>query len=55
MIKIDQDACIKCFACVSVCPNGAIEEKDGGVYPTKKCTDCGDCIEACPASAINKG
>lgn len=54
MIKIDYKTCLKCFACVSVCPNGALEEKDGNLVVNEKCTDCGDCIDACPASSIKK-
>lgn len=54
MIKIDEEKCLRCLACISVCPSGALEEKDGVPVVNDKCTDCGKCIEACPADAISK-
>lgn len=44
--------CIRCGACLEVCPQGAISW-DGHVASTdgEKCTLCGACVEACYAEA----
>ena len=45
--------CIGCMACVSACPNGAIEVENGKRgFPVpkinKQCKDCGACLCECP-------
>ncbi|RLG21811.1 hypothetical protein DRN74_00070 [Candidatus Micrarchaeota archaeon] len=41
--------------CLSVCPEKAIEERNGAVVINrKKCNDCGKCIEVCPNHAIGR-
>ncbi len=51
--KIDRDKCLRCGACVSVCPELALELKeDGIVIDSRKCTLCGICGKVCPAKAI---
>ncbi|MGC8497702.1 MAG: 4Fe-4S dicluster domain-containing protein [Thermoplasmata archaeon] len=52
---IDNDKCIKCMKCVSVCPERAIE---GNIREYAKvnenlCKGCGDCIKVCPVNAIS--
>lgn len=56
-MKIDDDECISCGDCVTVCPSDAISE---GMLAydidVKKCTECEDeadtlrCVETCPVS-----
>ncbi len=46
--------CCGCFACYSICNNGAItmiEDGEGFLYPQideKKCVGCGRCLLICP-------
>jgi electron transfer flavoprotein alpha subunit len=44
--------CTGCQACVSACPFGAIEMRDGKAYITEACRVCGQCVDVCPVSAI---
>jgi uncharacterized protein (DUF362 family)/NAD-dependent dihydropyrimidine dehydrogenase PreA subunit len=47
------EKCIKCAACVKICPNNCISmSKKGIVFNYKKCIACFCCQEACPAAAI---
>ncbi|HNV43687.1 MAG: 4Fe-4S binding protein [Spirochaetes bacterium] len=54
MIYIDKE-CLRCNACVVVCPSEAIEEGDP-IYKIidSKCTSCEKCIPICPVKAIKK-
>ncbi|HKK04332.1 MAG TPA: 4Fe-4S binding protein [Gammaproteobacteria bacterium] len=54
-VQVDRDACTLCMACVSVCPESALN--DGGELPQLKfveanCVQCGLCSNACPERAI---
>ncbi|NET02523.1 MAG: 4Fe-4S dicluster domain-containing protein [Sphaerospermopsis sp. SIO1G2] len=41
--------CISCNLCVSVCPNGAIQEIEGRhVIDSERCTNCADSIYTVP-------
>ncbi|MBI5787643.1 MAG: 4Fe-4S binding protein [Candidatus Schekmanbacteria bacterium] len=51
-IKVLCDFCTGCEACLSVCPFGAIEMKDGAANITEKCNLCKACVEICPVGAI---
>lgn len=46
------EACIGCEACLSQCPFGAIEMKQGMASMTDQCTLCGFCVSICPVEAI---
>ncbi|MCD6367709.1 MAG: 4Fe-4S binding protein [Candidatus Aenigmarchaeota archaeon] len=51
--KIDREKCIKCGACVGVCPVMSLELKDEGIVnDLKKCIFCGVCEKVCPVGAI---
>ncbi|MBP2652912.1 MAG: 4Fe-4S ferredoxin iron-sulfur binding protein [Firmicutes bacterium] len=47
--------CVKCGACASVCPVGAISEGDAQYVISEECIDCGSCAETCPVGAISAG
>ena len=52
-IKVNQDNCIGCSACLGACPFGAIVMQDGDkAFITEACTVCGACLESCPVSTI---
>jgi ferredoxin-type protein NapH len=55
-IKIDKDACNKCYKCVEVCPMFALSREniqDGKV--SIFCSKCGKCVDACAKNAIHFG
>ena len=54
MITINQDRCIECMTCVTVCPFTVIQEIDGGpqLAPGKNCIGCMHCSAVCPTEAI---
>lgn len=51
-MKVNSDLCLRCGACVGVCPLDAIEATDSYVAPNERCTDCGICEKICPMGAI---
>ena len=53
-VKVKPDICTGCETCVSTCPFGAIEMREGKAFITDACTLCGACVEACPEKAIEK-
>lgn len=48
--------CIRCRACLSACPEGALsvpDEEEGTVWiDRRRCVACGRCVEACPTGAL---
>jgi heterodisulfide reductase subunit A2 len=52
--SVDQQKCISCMTCVTVCPYSAPYcNKDGkGQIEAAKCMGCGICAAECPACAI---
>jgi pyruvate formate lyase activating enzyme len=51
-VLFNSQNCIQCYQCVSLCPNKAIEIKDG--YPStlkNNCQACGLCVDICPGKA----
>ena len=54
-IEVDQEKCIDCGSCYSLCPVDAIsfEEDHKVVFNTEKCVACGLCVDACPTRAIH--
>jgi len=53
-IKIILDQCTGCELCITSCPFGAIEMRDGKAFLTENCTMCGACVDACGAEAIER-
>lgn len=47
--------CIRCGACVRVCPAAAVTLDAAGVTTDRtRCTRCGACVDACPAEARSR-
>ncbi len=51
-IRVIEDICIGCGACIAACPYEAIELEGDKAVIGDKCTLCGACIESCPYEAI---
>jgi ferredoxin len=54
-VSWDEDKCIECTACISICPTGALEvarEKMRVSFDHEKCIACELCIPACPYEAM---
>ena len=51
-LLVDFDRCVRCGACVAICPTGATAS-DGDVVRTDRtwCTACGRCVPVCPNTA----
>lgn len=53
---IDQEKCISCGACVSLCREEALSlSADGLKLDLERCLGCGDCYRACKFGAIDLG
>jgi len=51
--SIKKDQCLRCGACVAVCPQGALTLTEHGVkVDSDKCVSCGICQKMCPVGAI---
>ncbi len=53
-VRVISDKCSSCETCVSACPFGAIEMRDGRAFITEACTMCGACVEVCEFQAMEK-
>lgn len=52
MLRIIREVCGYCGACVSVCPQGALELVDAYLTVNDDCTSCGICARVCPLGAL---
>lgn len=52
MLVIHRECCGYCGACVSVCPEGALELVDAFLTVDDCCVGCGVCTRACPLGAL---
>jgi ferredoxin len=53
MWEINNKKCLRCGACVSVCPKAALELTEHGIeHDDKLCNLCGICEKICPVGAI---
>jgi electron transfer flavoprotein alpha subunit len=53
-VKVIPDKCTGCETCVTACPFGAIEMREGKAFITEVCTMCGACVEVCEFKAIER-
>ena len=53
-VRVISDTCTGCETCVTACPFGAIEMRDGKAFITEACTMCGACVEVCEFKAIER-
>ncbi len=53
-VRVISDKCTSCETCVTACPFGAIEMREGKAFITEACTMCGACVEVCEFKAIEK-
>ncbi|NLB00871.1 MAG: 4Fe-4S binding protein [Methanomicrobiales archaeon] len=52
----DEDECVDCGACISVCPQEvfSFDAEWRLCVDSKRCVLCGKCIRACPHSALSQ-
>lgn len=52
-ILVDNQKCLRCGGCISICSQDAITMCFEKAYVNQdKCIDCGICIKTCPIGAI---
>lgn len=55
LFKIHKEDCIRCYACVRICPVKAIKVDAATEFPSilpKRCIGCGSCFRQCSPAAI---
>lgn len=54
--RINENECIACGACESVCPVSCISELENSKRKIDEsvCIDCGSCASVCPVSCISQ-
>lgn len=53
-LTMDQDTCVGCGLCVTVCPHRvlAMEEGKAHIMDLNGCMECGACVRNCPTGAV---
>ncbi|MDH7476790.1 MAG: CoB--CoM heterodisulfide reductase iron-sulfur subunit A family protein [Candidatus Bathyarchaeota archaeon] len=51
---VDENLCVGCGLCISICPYNAIEKDENGIAKVNEvlCKGCGTCAASCPKRAI---
>lgn len=54
MVKVNEDTCTGCNACVTICPAKVLELEEGKAVPVNMgdCVGCQSCEMVCPVGAI---
>ncbi|UCF78373.1 MAG: FAD-binding protein [Candidatus Eiseniibacteriota bacterium] len=51
-LRLNEEACTGCGACVETCPFGALILEGDIVRVGENCNDCGACLSSCPTEAL---
>ena len=51
-LKVDDDKCTRCTACVKQCPSNNISLETGRITFSDKCLACAKCLNICPKNAF---
>ena len=54
-LKLDEEKCVGCGMCLSVCPHAVLRSSNGKVEIRDRdaCMECGACAQNCPVEAIS--
>ena len=52
VVRIDEETCVGCLACVGFCPVSAMFYHTDHLVPIK-CVACGKCVKVCPTDALS--
>lgn len=54
-LKLDQEKCVACGACLLVCPHAVLSLTNGKIDIVNRdaCMECGACSQNCPVNALS--